>query len=122
MSPLLPSCLPGLQQQHQTMSGNTRKSVPHPEKPQNPRVAKKPKTIPQNQDDNELSKSNKSRNTHNDESNFELDDDDVSVETNDQQLIVVNVKTKKPRDYVFEQIKALVQCKLWRVCKQVYHQ
>ena len=30
---------------------------------------------------------------------------------------MVAVKTKKPRDYIFEQIKALVQCKLWRVCK-----
>jgi len=32
---------------------------------------------------------------------------------------MVAVKTKKPRDYIFEQIKALVQCKLWRVCKFV---
>jgi len=105
------------------MSGSTRnkntrrKSVPRPEKPRNPRVAKKPKTIPPNQDDDELSKTNESPNTRNEESYSEEEDDDVSVETSAQPLVMVTVKTKKPRDYIFEQIKALVQCKLWRVCK-----
>jgi len=120
-----------LQPKTNAMASNTRykndrrKSNPCPEKPRR-RPTKKSKTLhPNNDEEDDVSKSNSNNsNTHvansdDRDENYEVAIDEITVETKPPALTIKGIKEKSEEMWLYEQIKEMVQRKLWRVCKFV---
>ena len=94
------------------------KSNPRPEKPRKRCPAKKTKTTHPNSDDDISSSSKSTRNSKVKDNQSKLPPDEITVvATVKSKRIIQAVKPKKEVDPEYNQIKAMVQCKLWRACK-----
>ena len=95
-----------------------RESNPRPKKPRKRRPAKKTKTTHPNSDDDASSSSKSTHNSEVRDNRSKLPPEEISVATTVKpKRIIQAVKPKKEVDPEYNQIKAMVQTKLWRACK-----